>query len=193
MARLVYCSTGPSSSCHLYPGAKLGGGNPMKRSIIGPALCVAALNLGACAAVTRGDHTAWEINTTPPGASVKTTNDMECESTPCSLKMARRSEFDATVTKAGFKSVTFHVSHKIGTGGGVGMAGNVILGGVIGAGVDVATGAMYDLTPNPVNLTLEKDETSVTSSAPVSGEAASTSGPVGMQTTSPSASAAPGK
>ena len=29
------------------------------------------------------------------------------------------------------------------------MAGNVIVGGLIGAGVDVASGAMLDLTPNP--------------------------------------------
>jgi hypothetical protein len=38
------------------------------------------------------------------------------------------------------------------------MAGNVLVGGLIGAGVDVATGAMNDLTPNPVNLVLERDD-----------------------------------
>jgi hypothetical protein len=72
--------------------------------------------------------------------------------------MGRRSEFDATITKAGYKVAKVHVTHKISNGGGVGMAGNVVLGGIIGAGVDVASGAMYDLTPNPVDLTLEKED-----------------------------------
>jgi hypothetical protein len=34
------------------------------------------------------------------------------------------------------------------------MAGNVLLGGVIGAGVDAATGATKQLKPNPVQVTL---------------------------------------
>ena len=153
----------------------------MKSILTGAALVAAALSLSACATVTRGEHTAWEVNSTPPGATVATTNGMTCASTPCSIKMERRSEFDATVTKAGYKTVKFHVSHKISGGGGAGMAGNVILGGVIGAGVDVATGAMYDLTPNPVNLVLEKDD----------GTVAAT--PVAAPAPAPAVSAAPAK
>jgi hypothetical protein len=38
------------------------------------------------------------------------------------------------------------------------MAGNVILGGVIGAVADASSGAMNDLVPNPLNVTLEKDD-----------------------------------
>jgi hypothetical protein len=47
------------------------------------------------------------------------------------------------------------VTNKVGGAGGAGMAGNVILGGLIGAGVDVATGAMLDLVPNPLVIKLE--------------------------------------
>lgn len=35
------------------------------------------------------------------------------------------------------------------------MAGNVVFGGLIGAGVDAGTGAMLELVPNPVKVTLE--------------------------------------
>jgi hypothetical protein len=35
------------------------------------------------------------------------------------------------------------------------VAGNVLLGGVIGLGVDMYSGASQDLTPNPVTLKLE--------------------------------------
>ena len=130
----------------------------MKMTLTALIIAAAATSLGACATVTRGDHTAWEVRTTPPGASVKTSNNMQCDSTPCSLKMGRRSEFDATLAKVGYKDVKIHVTHKISNGGGAGMAGNVLVGGIIGAGVDVASGAMYDLTPNPVDITLEKDD-----------------------------------
>ena len=38
------------------------------------------------------------------------------------------------------------------------MAGNVLIGGVIGLGVDMVTGASQDLTPNPVTVVLEKKD-----------------------------------
>ncbi|WP_210247459.1 hypothetical protein [Neoaquamicrobium microcysteis] len=39
-------------------------------------------------------------------------------------------------------------------GGAAGLAGNILIGGVIGAGVDVATGATLDHHPNPANIYL---------------------------------------
>lgn len=112
-------------------------------------------SLAACATVTRGSSDAWVVNTTPPGAKVETTNGHQCPATPCAIKMKRKSEFMATITKPGFKTATVSVSHKTANAGAAGVAGNVLLGGVIGLGVDLATGASQDLTPNPVNLTLE--------------------------------------
>ena len=41
------------------------------------------------------------------------------------------------------------------TSGGAALAGNVLVGGIIGLGVDAATGASKELTPNPVSVTLE--------------------------------------
>ena len=37
------------------------------------------------------------------------------------------------------------------------MAGNVLLGGLIGAGVDASTGAMNELVPNPLHVVLEAE------------------------------------
>ena len=123
------------------------------------AVCLAAASsLGACATVTRGSSDTWTVNSTPSGAAVKTTNQFACDSTPCTFKMARKSDFDVTITKAGYKTWTGHVTHHVSGAGGAGMAGNVILGGIIGAGVDAYTGAMMDLVPNPLAVKLEKDE-----------------------------------
>jgi hypothetical protein len=43
------------------------------------------------------------------------------------------------------------------------MAGNVILGGLIGAGVDAATGATMQLKPNPVTVALVPSQPAVAS------------------------------
>lgn len=151
-------------------------------------LAAAACSLAACATVTRGSSTAWEVNTTPPGATVRTSNGQACDSTPCSIKMSRKSEFTATIAKQGYKPVDVKVTTKISSAGGAGMAGNVLVGGLIGAGVDVATGAMNDLTPNPVNLALEKDE-----AKPVTASAAPTAPEPAKPAAQPPAAANPTK
>ncbi|MDB5450250.1 MAG: translation initiation factor 2, gamma subunit, GTPase [Phenylobacterium sp.] len=121
-------------------------------------LCGAVLaSTAACATVTRGSHDTWSVQTEPSGAAVRTTNQFACDSTPCTFKMERKAEFDVTITKPGYKSWTGHVTHHVAGAGGAGMAGNVLLGGIIGAGVDVATGAMYDLVPNPLSVKLETE------------------------------------
>jgi hypothetical protein len=155
------------------------------------ALAAAAGSLAACATVTRGSSTAWEVNTTPPGATVRTSNGQACDSTPCSIKMSRKSEFSATIAKPGYKSVDVKVTTKISSAGGAGMAGNVLVGGLIGAGVDVATGAMNDLTPNPVNIVLEKEEAkpAVAAAAPTAPEPAKAVAPPAQ----PPAAAEPAK
>ena len=116
-----------------------------------------ALPLGACATITRGSTDTWTVQTEPSGAAVKTTNQMACDATPCTFKMSRKSEFGVTITKAGYKTWTGQVTHHIAGGGGASLAGNVIVGGVIGLGVDAATGAAFELVPNPLKVTLEKD------------------------------------
>lgn len=118
----------------------------------------AVLSLPACATVTRGSNTAWEVTSTPSGARVETSNGHMCAATPCSIKMPRRSEFVATLSLPGYQPATVTVTNKVSTGGGVAMAGNVILGGIIGAGVDAGTGAMLDLTPNPAHIDLQTME-----------------------------------
>jgi hypothetical protein len=125
------------------------------RLLIVAGLC---LGLGACATVTRGSNDTWTVNTEPSGAAVKTTNQFFCEATPCTFKMARKAEFDVTITKAGFKTWTGHVTHHVSGAGGAGMAGNVLIGGLLGIGVDAYTGAMNDLVPNPLSVKLEKAE-----------------------------------
>lgn len=128
----------------------------MKKKIMLAA--VGCLALSACATVTRGSNDAWSIASEPSGARVETTNGHFCAATPCAIRMKRKSEFTATLTKAGYKPATVIVTHKTSGSGAAGLAGNVLVGGLIGLGVDAATGASQDLTPNPASVKLEPVE-----------------------------------
>ena len=89
---------------------------PFARAALAAALCV---GVGACATVTRGTHTKYTFASEPAGAAVKTSSGFSCTSTPCTLKLPRKEAFDATVSKAGYKSQTVHVKSEVRGGGGL--------------------------------------------------------------------------
>jgi hypothetical protein len=109
------------------------------------------LPLGACATVTRGTHESFTIVSEPPGALAKLSNGLQCE-TPCSLNLKRKDGFTIDLSHDGFEPVHATVSSGVSGGGAVGMAGNVILGGLIGAVIDGTNGSMNDLSPNPLTI-----------------------------------------
>ena len=117
------------------------------------AVAVVAAGLGGCASLTRGTSEQVQIVSDPPGAEVRTTSGLVCI-TPCSLPVGRKDEFVATFTKPGYEAVSVPVVTRIGGTGAAGFAGNVVLGGLIGMGVDAATGAALDHCPNPVAVTM---------------------------------------
>ena len=111
--------------------------------------------LSGCATVTRGTNDALVVNSSPQGAQVELSNGMSCTSTPCVFRLPRKSNLAVKVSKAGCQTVTTNVTHKTAGSGAAGVAGNVVLGGVIGLGVDAISGASQDLVPNPVEVTLQ--------------------------------------
>lgn len=131
--------------------------------------------LAACATITRGTTQAFTVETEPGGAAVETSNGLFCPSTPCTFaRVPRESEFTVTITKEGYVTTTHNVTHETAGSGAAGMAGNVILGGVIGAAIDGNNGATQDLVPNPLRVTLQPIPTAVLTSAPAAVEAPAT-------------------
>lgn len=118
------------------------------------AISVTAL-ISGCATITRGSDDVLQIITEPSGAQVQTSNGMSCSSTPCALKMPRRSDLVVNITKQGCQPVAVNVTHKTADSGAAGVAGNVLVGGLIGLAVDASTGASQDLVPNPVAVNLQ--------------------------------------
>lgn len=120
--------------------------------LIAAAACAA---LAGCASITRGSTEQVTVTTEPPGAAVRTSMNYACPQSPCTFQVGRKDEFIVTASKPGYQDASMPVKTKVAGNGGAAFAGNVLVGGLIGMGVDASTGAALDHYPNPVLLKLE--------------------------------------
>lgn len=119
---------------------------------------------------TNGDFTKSELSKNNVGSeAVASAEKADADAprayltakTPASFQLARKGEYKLIISKSGYQEAEVVIGNRVSSAGGAGMAGNVLLGGLIGAGVDASTGAMKDLTPNPVQISLTADEEAV--------------------------------
>lgn len=117
---------------------------------------LSAVMLGSgCTTITRGTKDVLVVESDPSGADVALSNGLRGK-TPTSFELPRKNALTVIISKDGYETVTVNVTPKVVGAGGAGMAGNVLVGGLIGVAVDASTGAMKDLKPNPVRVTLIK-------------------------------------
>jgi len=114
----------------------------------------AAQLVSGCATVTRGTTDQVQLLSEPPGAEARTSMGHQCV-TPCTLQFSRKDEFTVTFSKPGYREQQVAVTTQIAGAGAAGFAGNVVLGGVVGMGVDAATGSTLEHVPNPVSVVLD--------------------------------------
>ena len=123
----------------------------MKYSL--PLLAVVSLfvlpALSGCASITRGSTNEVTFTSNPVGAKVVTSTGQGC-TTPCMMIFERRQEFSATFMRNGEERV-INVTTDVAANGAGAAAGNILAGGVIGLGIDAATGATLDHFPDPVH------------------------------------------
>lgn len=112
-----------------------------------------ALVATGCATFARGSTQSLTIDSLPGGATVSLSNGERC-STPCTLKLKRKYPVAVELCKPGYRQALAQVRSQVGGAGAAGLAGNMLIGGLIGAGVDAASGAAKDLNPNVVAVLL---------------------------------------
>jgi hypothetical protein len=105
-------------------------------------IIVALLVITGCATIIRGTEQEVSVNTNPVGAGVQFSNGQSCVS-PCTIKSKRDQSLLITISKEQCSTQTATMIPTLSGGG-------VILGGLI----DYGTGAVYDLQPNPLTVTL---------------------------------------
>lgn len=163
---------------------------------------LSACLLMGCATVTRGKHETFVVESTPANARVELSTGEKCDATPCSFRVKRKGALDVTVSKDGYKTTKYNVPTQVAGGGAAGVAGNVLVGGIIGLGVDAATGAALEHKPNPLQATLDAEpvvvaETTAAPSAPaipgasLSGAAPATLTPIAATAPEGATTAAP--
>ena len=120
-----------------------------------------ALLACSCATVVRGTSETAQFESTPSGAGVTAESISEDKMgpfncvTPCELELKRKRTWKVDFELEGYKPVSGLLKPVV-TGGGVAAgAGNVLIGGLIGVGIDAGTGANLDLRPNPMIAELE--------------------------------------
>ena len=116
-------------------------------------ICLAGVSLAGCATITRGTTSQIQIVSEPSGASARTSLGQQCV-TPCTISVSRKDEFAVNYSMPGYEDAQVQVKTGIAGSGAAGFAGNLVLGGVVGMGVDAATGATLEHVPNPVSATL---------------------------------------
>ena len=115
----------------------------------------ALVALTGCATAVRGTTERVVITTNPANAVITTSLGHRCEASPCGFEVKRKTPFVAYAKKPGYRPGSIEIHTKVRGGGAAGLAGNVLVGGVIGIGVDAATGAALDHYPNPAHIQLQ--------------------------------------
>ena len=121
----------------------------MRRKRYGAVLLGACFLMSGCATITTGTHQEVSVNSTPQGANV-VVNSGHKDVTPCSFKLQRNREHIIKISKDGYRTAQV-ILRKTFCGS---TAGNILVGGIIGMGVDAMSGAMYKLVPKNVEVDL---------------------------------------
>jgi hypothetical protein len=95
------------------------------------------------------------ISSEPAGAEARSSLGHACSATPCTWEVSRKSEFVVTFAKEGYAEMQIPVATRVAGAGAAGFAGNILVGGLVGMGVDAATGSTLEHFPNPVLASLQ--------------------------------------
>jgi hypothetical protein len=114
-------------------------------------VCFLALLSGyGCATVINGTTQKIPVSSDPSAANVTVVGQPNTSTTPCNVELSRKSDHTLKIEKEGFEPASVQITHVVSGA----VAGNILLGGLIGVGVDAVSGGMNRLVPESVNVTL---------------------------------------
>jgi len=102
-----------------------------------------------CATIIKGTSQSIPVSSDPPAADILVDGKLMGQ-TPKTLALKRDKNYLITLQKTGFEQESVPVVKDIGGA----VWGNVLAGGLIGWGVDAASGAQYNLLPPSVSVKL---------------------------------------
>ncbi len=115
---------------------------------------IVLLTVVGCASIFTGTSQKVNIFSTPDNANVviKDLNGTVVFQglTPSEARLSRSSQYVVTVSLPGYQDAVTSINHNFNPV----FLGNLICGGLLGMIIDFADGAVYDLTPNTLNIML---------------------------------------
>lgn len=127
--------------------------NPLHSMVaLGAIACLVVLSVTntGCATLINGTTQMIPVSSSPSGALV--TVNGQTRRTPCTLKLRRGRAYMVAVSMPGFVTQTRHLV-RVPTDATI---GNVLVGGLIGMGIDVLSGAKYKLVPESLHVSLPR-------------------------------------
>lgn len=121
----------------------------MRNGFIVVLMAIIAVSQNGCATVVSGKTQDVMIRSNPPGATVKI-DEIVMGTTPMVANIVRKKRHAISISKPGYQEVSQGTTR--GFNGWY--LGNILLGGIIGLIVDPITGAMYDVEPGEINVSL---------------------------------------
>lgn len=125
----------------------------MKKTILG----IMLITFCGCATIMQGMRQDIGVSSSPSGATI-TVDGVGYGITPMAVRLSRRRMHTIEISLKGYEPYSIILTKR--TSGWV--WGNVIFGGIIGLVVDLATGGIYQLTPDQIYATLSKNDLSKT-------------------------------
>lgn len=116
-------------------------------------LCCSILLLTSCATIVKGSTDTIKITSIPPGAKVLNESGEEIGVTPCEVKLTSKRAHKLSIASSGYASRTVNIENNFSIGYTI---GNIFSFSLLGLIVDVASGSIYNLQPDEVNVTLSK-------------------------------------
>lgn len=112
-------------------------------------ISILAVSVTGCASVTTGRYQRVPIDSNPQEAKVTISSGFR-GITPCSFELQRNMNHVITIAKKGYRTAQINLKKTVCGS----TAGNILLGGFIGLGIDAMTGAMFKIVPENVYVDL---------------------------------------
>ena len=123
----------------------------IKRNINRLAALLLAFTTTGCATIVSGTTQKISVTTQPSGAVAKVDNN-QSSNTPAVFTLERKNDHTIEVMKEGYKTTRVIIQRTFNGAA----AGNLLIGGIVGGAIDMASGSSNKLIPERVDLVLEQ-------------------------------------
>lgn len=115
------------------------------------------LFLPGCGLIFGGSTQSVSLNSTPDNSHIAFKDSGRSVVTPTEVSLERKHQYVLTFEKDGYKPKQEQITHHVR--GGIVVLD--ILTGLVGIVIDAATGGWYGLSPNRLDVTMEKTDTAM--------------------------------